>query len=913
NQTGCAHNPGLPTERGAAGSALPPAQTVEVSTTVNGKVRAFHVHPDASALQVVREDLQLTGSKLGCGHGACGACTMQLDGTPVATCLLPATSLHGRTVTTIEGLAVGGTLHAMQRAFMAQDALQCGFCTPGFVVEAAAFLKTWRSEHGTATPTRDDVAAALAGHLCRCGAYEQIYAAVQKACAGEFDAPVGPPPRRDAEPKVKGEARYTVDVRLPGQLTAKALHAPVAHAEITRLDWTRALALPGVHGIVDVLAGKRRIRFAGQEIVAIAAQDEHTAIQALKLIEVDYDVRPAAIGIEAARTSGAPLVYRSRKDRKDPPNATEGPLIPEPWSGNVRGPLKLFSKRAGGAKRALDKAEHGGVTATADFTTQVQCHTCLEPHAAVAHWEGEQLTVYLSTQAVTAMAKDIAEHFELKRANVRVIAEFVGGGFGSKATLTTEALIAIELARVTQRPVRYVLDRRADIMIGGHRPATEIALTLAADKDGDMTGLRAEIYSDAGVAVGHAVGIMMRLIYPKAPRALLDYDVTTHAPPGKPFRGPGGPQAFFALEQAVDEIAHKRDEDPIDLRRRWDPNEDRGRLYDWAQELQPWTERSAAGSDGGRYQRGVGVSAAAWFAFTEPKSQIQLTAGRDGIVVRQATQDMGNGTRTVLANTIARELGLSPSDIDVQIGDSRLPHGPMSGGSRSTGSIVPPCIHACEQLKEKLMYVAARSLGLRRARVGESGVAHEAGVTPWAEVIQDADPITVTGRRKRDEGGYFLPPLQGLATQRAVSTSVVMIQVEVDTRLGRVRVLETWAGYTAGRIVSPELARSQATGGVIQAISYALYEERRLDPTNGYLLTGGLEDYRIMGIGDLGPIHTHFDEQGYDKIRGRSLGIGEIVTLAPPAAIANAVHNATGWRVRDLPLRPDRVLKGLGR
>jgi len=158
---------------------------------------------------------------------------------------------------------------------------------------------------------------------------------------------------------------------------------------------------------------------------------------------------------------------------------------------------------------------------------------------------------------------------------------------------------------------------------------------------------------------------------------------------------------------------------------------------------------------------------------------------------------------------------------------------------------------------------------------------------------------------------YFLPPLFGLATERYVAGSMQVAEVEVDTRLGRVRVLESWVGVGVGRIVAPVLARSQAEGGIVQGIGYALYEERRLDPHAGFLLTGGLEDYRVPGIGDVGPIHVHFDEHGYEKVPGHNVGLGEIVTLTPAAAIGNAVHHATRWRPHDLPLRPDRVLKGL--
>ncbi|MCA9710544.1 MAG: 2Fe-2S iron-sulfur cluster binding domain-containing protein, partial [Myxococcales bacterium] len=376
---GCSRE--LTTEK-AKGTRAPEGQALErvrLSTTVNGKAHGLEVHPDDSTLDVVRNELGLTGCKLGCGHGACGACTMQLDGTPVATCLLPATALEGREVTTIEGVGAKA-LHPVQKAFMAEDALQCGYCTPGFIVEAVAFHDAWRKQHDEREPTRDEVAAALSGHLCRCGAYDHIYAAVQGACAGRFDGPAGEVPRYDARPKVTGEAKYTVDQRPAGMLWAKALCSPHAHAIVTKLDWSKALAVPGVVGAVDVLGESRRIRHAGQEIMALAAVDERTAEQALALVEVAYDVQPAAIGMEAALAEGAPAVYPSRREKKskDMPNSSEGPLFPEPWEGNLRGPFKLFSKKPRKALRNIEKARAEGTVVEDTFTTQVQCHTTLE-------------------------------------------------------------------------------------------------------------------------------------------------------------------------------------------------------------------------------------------------------------------------------------------------------------------------------------------------------------------------------------------------------------------------------------------------------------------------------------------------------------------------------------------------------
>lgn len=910
---GAACRPGIEGERVAEPKTAPSpgaSARVDVATTINGTACTFAVGPDDSALEVVR-GAGHTGAKLGCGHGACGACTMLVDGQPVVTCLLPATALAKRAVRTVEGLANGETLHPVQRAFMAEDALQCGYCTPGFVVEAVAFYDRWHAERGNAEPSRDEIAEALCGHLCRCGAYEGIYRAVAAACTGKIRT--GPPPRVEARDKVTGVAVYTVDVALPGMLHARSLHAPWAHARVRRLDWTRALAMPGVRGIVDVLGPSRLVRFAGQEIVAIAAVDEATAAAAVAAVEIDVDVMPALLTIEAALAPGAAPIY-PRGDRKNLPNATEGPLLPERWEGNRRGPLELLGKRADKAKRAIDEARSTGFVADGSYRTAVQCHSALEPHAAVASWDGARgLTMYLSTQGITSLSHDLAQRYGLREDEVRVVAEHVGGGFGGKATLQTEAIIAADLAKVCGAPVRYVLGRRMEIMLGGNRPGSEIEVSVATDSAGELVGMSAATTNTAGVAVGTVTSIMFRLIYPKAPRALSDADVVTHAPPGKPFRGPGGPPAFFALEQTIDALAYARGEDQLVVRKRWDPSPARRPLYDWAQTIPQWRDRPPVAADTGRYRRGIGVAAGAWFAFVEPVARLQLEHTERGLVASCATQDIGNGVRTTIARIIAERFDLASTDVTVRIGDSRYVPGPMAGGSRTTSSIVGPCIDACEKLQAELVDIASRRWKLAKAEPERGGVRHEGGVIEWREVLKVAPKLLVVGTRPRDKGGYFLPPVGGLAAERYVAASLQISQVEVDTQLGKIRVLESWLGAGVGRIASPVLARSQAEGGVIQGIGYALYEERRLDPRAGFLLSSGLEDYRIPGIGDIGPIHVHFDEHGYEKVPGHNVGLGELVTLTPAAAIANAVYHATKWRPTELPIRPDRVLEGLKR
>lgn len=892
----------------------PASATVELKTTVNGKREILRVGPDDSTLAVVRERLELTGGKLGCGHGACGACTMQLDGRPVATCLLPAVKLEGRRLQTIEGLGQA-KLHPIQRAFMAEDALQCGYCTPGFVVEAAAFHDRWRAQHESAAPTRDQVAAALSGHLCRCGAYVAIYRAVIGACAGKYDeGPDQAPdqgPRVDALVKVTGAAKYTVDIAPKGVLIAKILRSTHAHARITALDWNAALAQPGVFGAVELTRVGHKVRFVGQEIVALAAVDAATAVAALSKIRVDYELLDAAIGLDAALEPNAPAVYETRKTRKRAPNENELPLLPETWSGNLRGPFTLFAHHAGRARRRIE-AEIGEQGFRGTFQTQTQAHTALEPHCAVAEWLREdRLLVHVSSQAVRHVAEDLADRFELRHEQIEVRSDYVGGGFGGKAVVPLEAVAAVELARVCGRPVKLVNDRREELSVGGLRPGVRAEVSIIDGADQPAIAFKAK--ADAGVAVGSATTVMIRLHYSEADLDLSDYDVLNNGPPGTPFRGPGGPPAYFAIEQAVDALAELRGVDPLALRRRWNQNENRERVYAWAENVGLWRDRPAPQSDKGRFRRGVGLASASWFYLAEPSTRVQIDAGPEGIVVSTACQDMGNGSRTVLADAVAGVLGVDPHSIRVAIGSSNAVHGPMSGGSRTATSIGPAAIDAATQLRDELVELARTRLGLRAAKPVSGGVEQGGALTTWAEILELAPTITTTGKRGRDKGGFFLPPVQGAAVGRYLSAAVQISEVEVDTRLARVRVLRTQAGYSVGKIYSPALARSQAEGGIIQGIGYALFEDRRLDPRHGTLLTGGLEDYRLCGLGDVGEIAVEFVAGGFEKVRGQGVGLGELCTLPVAATIANAVHDATRWRPTQIPLRPDRVLDGVSR
>jgi CO/xanthine dehydrogenase Mo-binding subunit/aerobic-type carbon monoxide dehydrogenase small subunit (CoxS/CutS family) len=894
---------------------------------VNGETRETEVRDDESAVEVLRDRLGLTGTKLVCGDGVCGACTVVLDGVPVNTCVLPAAALEGSELKTVE--AFGPQLHPVQRAFVAHDALQCGYCTPGFVVEAIAFHDRWRAERGTAEPTRDDVVRALAGHLCRCGAYVGIVAAVRDACAGRFDAVEPASPRLEARAKVTGATVYAADVRNEDQLEGVILRSTHAHARVTALDLEPARALDGIRAALELVGEERLVRYIGQEIAAVAAVDRRTAERALELIRVEYEVLPAAIGMDAARGDDAARVYTGVRRR--PPNAAEGPLFPARWRGNVRGPSS-FSRRARTARRLVAEARAAGdpLLVEGRWRTEAQLHTAFEPHVCVARWEGGSLHVHVSTQAAAAVADELAEHFELPEGRVRLVAEHVGGGFGAKMRLTPETVAAAELARAAGAPVRVALDRAEELSVGGYRPAAELDLALLPSSSDGLRALRLRVHGDSGVAVGSQIAGLARFVYPAPAMELVDYDVVNHMPPGSPFRGPGAPVCAWALEQAVDEAAHRLREDPIALRRRLDPNPLRRRLYVWAEALELWQQRPPTGSQSGRFRRGVGVAAANWLYLYQPNCCVEVGVERGRLFAATAVQDMGTGSRSVLARTLGTAFGLEPKDVDVRIGDTRHVRGPSSGGSRTTASIVPAALAAVSLLCEELVRDAQTRLGLRDARANDAGITHAEGAMSWREVIASAPNLAAVAGRPDDDrrASDAARPLAGagpagvvmrvamhrvmpLDVGRGMTGAVHVSEVEVDTQLGTVRALKVAGGLAAGRIAAPELARSQCYGGIIQGIGYALYEQRQIDPRSGLVLTTGLEDYRIPGIGDVPEIELHFVEKGFEHVPGGSVGLGELSTIGVAASIGNAVHNATGWRPYELPIRTDRLLAGV--
>ncbi len=627
------------------------------------------------------------------------------------------------------------------------------------------------------------------------------------------------------------------------------------------------------------------------------------------------------IGLKAARRSDAPIVF-TRSSRGKAANVSEGTPAPASWQGNIRGPTAAFSHHA---KKVQDwiaqaRAEKNPWLVEGRFHTATQSHACLEPHAAVARFDGDRLIVHVSTQAVFHLMELIAKRYKLGHDKVQVIADHVGGGFGSKGSLGVETIAAIELARQAQAPVRVAYDRHEELSVTGYRPAAEIEIALLPAPDGHLKALSMTAHADTGAGTNSTIAALARLIYPAEGKALSDYDVVSHLPPGAPFRGPGGPPMAFALEQAIDEAAQRMKLDPLALRQRWDPDPNRQRLYRWAAGLPLWRNRPAPGSQTGRYRRGVGIASGYWLYIWQPGSQVELQVKGGRLMASTAIQDIGTGSRSVIANIVAREFGLEPHEIDVKIGDSRLVEGPGSGGSRTTASVVPPALLAIAKLKTAIEQQAPR----KPARGSNA---------PWRDLIAASPDIRVSAVRPEDSKprlrglrsplrdigligivfGWMMRRFSNLAIGAGVPSSVQVIEVEVDSWLGHVRVLKVHTGIAVGKLAAPQLARSQATGSVIQGIGYALYEARETDPGSGDILSAGMEDYRIPGIADTPDIDVHFDEDGFDHVLGGSVGIGEVATVPTSPAIANAIFNAIGLRLTETPIRPDRLIAALNK
>ncbi|MBB6092857.1 xanthine dehydrogenase YagR molybdenum-binding subunit [Povalibacter uvarum] len=738
-----------------------------------------------------------------------------------------------------------------------------------------------------------------------------------------------PTPRLDARQKVTGQALYTFDVQLDGMLFGCTVSSTVAHARIRSIDTSKAERHPGVRAVhildrVLMTASLRdpgdeakqrypTVRYLGQPIAGIAATSARAAREAASLVQIEYEPLPHVVSLEEARQPDAPMIF---------PGPTEQPATAGgggaqkglDQKGNLRGPA---TNTRGNVDQGFADAE---VVVEREYRTQVQTHVPMETHGIVADWRDDELTLYASTQFTLSVRDEAVEIFGLDPAKVRVLSEFTGGGFGAKYGIGNYGALAIHLSRKARAPVRFMLDRREEHVTVGNRPATVQQLKIGAKRDGTLTAVRLRSFGTGGVAAGAGVGSCHSTLYACSNVSTEHYDVFTNAGPAAAFRGPGQVQGIFALEQAIDEIADKLGIDPIELRDRIDTrdvDDSKARKVERHRGAQRfgWEKRRPTNADAGPIKRGVGMAQSQWYYIVHKDTECEVRVLGDGTVQAfSSAQDIGTGTRTVFAQVIAEEFGLRTEEIDARIGDSRYPAGPPSGGSRVTSSLTPAARNAAYRAAQELAKHIAPLLGCKPGEVVFSGGKVEGPTRSmgFREAIREAriDTIVQRSRRVPDYEGYARTAGDFQLSRHGIG-GVQFAQISVDTETGVVKVERVLAVHDCGRPINPQLVESQIYGGVIQGVSYALYEERHLDGASGVQLNANIDQYKIVGSRETPAIEVHLIEQLGGQSSTDARGVAEPANVATAAAIANAFFNATGKRILTLPLTPANVLAAL--
>lgn len=707
--------------------------------------------------------------------------------------------------------------------------------------------------------------------------------------------------RLDGSAKTTGTARYAIDVRLPGMLYARILRTPYASAVVTSIDLGAARRMPGVKAALAIAKPGDTLRFAGQEVAAVAADTPERALDAMAAIRVAYEPRPFVVDPAASRKPEAPLVFEKKVETKTSAGDMPSAAKPLARKGNVQGPR---SSNKGDIEEGFRKAD---AVVEGTYTTQVQTHTALETHGLVARWEGDELTVWASTQGIFSVRDELAETLGIPKSKVNVITEYMGGGFGAKFGARTEGVTAAKLAKEAGAPVKLFLDRKEEHLASGNRPSAVQWLKAAATKDGKLTALSLLVHGNGGTNGGTGTSGPVKNVYACDNVKTEEYDVFTNAGPSAAMRAPGHPQGAFALEATMDELAAKIGMDPLEFRMKNDPSEVRREEFRIGAERIGWATRDARRqTKDPAILRGIGMGAAVWYntGGTGPKATVTLH--RDGSAeVVHGLQDLGTGSRTMVGIVAAEELGLPLERVSVRIGDTRMPYGPGSGGSTTTPSSAPVIRAAAYQAVRRVAELLAKEWGTDPEEVAFSdGTFSAKGKSlGWKEACAKlpAEGLSASAERAENHADAW----------KRFTAGAQFAEVEVDTETGIVRVKKVVAVHDCGLVINALTAESQVQGGVIQGISYALYENRILDGATGRMVNPNVEQYKIVGASDVPEIEVIFVPVWDGVNNTHSVGIGEPSTVPTASAIANAVSHAIGARIRSLPITPESVLEAL--
>lgn len=896
---------------------------------VNGQKHNAECSPGTSLLSLLRS-LGYAGVHKVCESGDCGSCTVWLDGKPIHSCLCPAMRVDSHKVTTIEGIE-NGSLSPMQQAFIDKQGFQCGYCTPGMIMTASKLE----------CESEGELQAELEGNLCRCTGYEAIIDSVLEcgqdnssqiitAKEGQVGKNI---PKQDGANLVTGKPVYTADWSPPGLLHLKVLRSPYPHARIRNIDTSKAETLSGVEAVFthkDVprkaysTAGHgapvpdpfdhylldNKVRFIGDRVAAVVATSEAIAAKACDLIEVDYEILPYAI---------------------DPAKAMQGDIIihDESESSQIHDAAHNIA-----AEVNLNKGDLAAGFEQADLIVEntyilpaVQ-HVHLEPHTSISWYDKDGiLVVRSSTQVPFHCQRLLSEIFDLPKEKIRVYKPQLGGGFGNKQEILTEDLCVLATIK-TGKPVQWRFTREEEFTATNSRHAMNIHLKTGVKEDGTLIAQEMKTISNTGAYGNHAETVVFLTgcfplgLYRCENQSYQGTVAYTNTMPAGAFRGYGATQGTFAVESQLDEIAVKLNIDPIKLRQHnLITAEDEiliGReehfhvIGSYAMDECVEKVTQALDYQPGKYineghiKRGIGFAAtmqASGLAKIH-LATVKISLMPDGLYeLRTGSVDVGTGSDTTLRQIAAEVLGTIVEKIKIVSADTH--HTPFDAGSYASATlfITGQAVNlAAQKLRSHIFKIAAKAMKVdpKELELAEDRIYSASNKLTLPQLAKAAT----------QQGESLLVELEHTSDRASLTFAFLGAEVEVDTETGRITVLRCAEAIDIGKAINPRICRGQATGGLVMGLGYALNEELRFNE-QGKILNPSLRTYRIPAATDVPPMEIMLIEKADPYGPFGAKGIGEIGTNCTAPAIANAVANATGVRLRQLPMIPERVWKGM--
>lgn len=715
--------------------------------------------------------------------------------------------------------------------------------------------------------------------------------------------------RLEGRAKVSGTLSYEGDVLPSDTLHAALIEAKIACGRVTGFDDSAAYSIPGYQGLITrhdaedlqqsastELIRSDRVHFAGQGLAMVIAESSLAAAESARLVATEYEEEPAVTSVHhSAAHAYAPAMCGARA---------------------------AAAIRRGDVEGGMARAAH---LVHERYLTGTNNHHPMEPHVAVCWWEDDDLTVHTCTQAVFGTRAMLAHALRMPLERVRVVSRFLGGGFGCKGQLWFPWLLwTILAARRTKRPVRFEHTRAQLFTLAGRRSATEQDLAIAADAQGRLLAIEHLTVAQTSTHAEHAdpVGMVSQWVY-RCPNVVTEHRlIATNEPHPIPMRGPGAAPGSFALESAMDELAEDLNIDPVELRLRNIADRDQVTGLPWSSNSLPeclrrgaqvfgWHDRPEHGWREGRLMIGRGVAVSSYPARRQPCALRMRLDGKACLLVECGTQDMGSGTYTTIGQMAADALGLPLAQVDVAIGDTLLPPGPISAGSQVTQSFAPAVTgaavdlrHAVAELLVEYGGAAFTGLAAEEVLVTSDGLIRRAGTNA---VMDLAELFAVAGQ---DEavGSFAAPGMPEEAAATGMGFGAVFAEVAIDSEDLMPRVRRIVAAFAAGRIVNPVLARSQYVSGIVGGIGMALHEETMTDPRTGRIVGPSLAEYHVPTHADVPPMQIVMVDEEDDYLSEGIKGVGMLGHVGSSAAIANAIHKATGRRLRRLPIRVEDLL-----